>query len=132
MRSQFTIKLTVFKQKVLYSNIRTILYQLRVRNTVSKHKWRYKLQNVPVAAPPPARKPISYLQYEKNCTCQQSSPCFAWILPIAYALYIIFPIIDQWRYFFTFMKGPDPQMFFDFEQNKYQNLIQKEYGSLRS
>ena len=38
----------------------TILYQLRVGNTVSKHRWANKLQNFPEAAPP-APKPMSYL-----------------------------------------------------------------------
>ena len=65
------IKLPVFKQKFLYHYVGTILYQLRL-NTVSKHKWGYKLQNFPMAAPPPAPKPISYLHYETICTCQLS------------------------------------------------------------
>ena len=70
------IKLPVFKQKFLYYNLGTTLYQLRVGNTVSKHKRGYNLQNFPVAVPPPAPKPISYLQYETNRTCQQPSPRF--------------------------------------------------------
>ena len=44
----------------------------------------------------PSNPLISYLQYETNHTCQQPSPRFAWILPICI---IIFPIIDQCRYF---------------------------------
>ena len=56
-----------------------------------------------------------------NRTCQQPSPCFAWILLICI---IIFPIIDQGRYFF-YLYGFESQTFFDFEQHNYQNLIQK-------
>ena len=98
-----------FSSKTFYLIIQEefcILYQLRVGNTVSKHKWGYKLQNFTAAAPPPAPKPITYLHYEKNRTCQQPSPRFARILPIAYALYNIFTIFDQCRYFFTSMIRP--------------------------
>ena len=77
----------------------TILYQLRVANTVSRDRWGYKLQNFAKAAPP-ANKPISYIQYETNRTCQQLRLCFAWILPILRI--IIFPIIDQCKYFFIY------------------------------
>ena len=71
------IKLPVFIQRFQYYNVGTILYKLKVGNTVSKHKLGYKLKNFPEAAPPPAPKPISYLQYEKNYTWPaQPSPHF--------------------------------------------------------
>ena len=67
-------------------------------------RWGYKLQRFSEAVPP-APKPISYLsvlQYETNCTCRQPRPPFAWILPICI---IMFPVIDQCRYFFYLYKA---------------------------
>ena len=47
-------------------------------NTVSKHKWGYKLQNVTaVAAPPDPLASYIYLMHETSCTCLQLRPSFA-------------------------------------------------------
>ena len=55
----------------------TILYQLGVGNTVSKHRWRYKLQNFPEAALP-VPKPISNLPvYSMKRIALASSQGFA-------------------------------------------------------
>ena len=76
-------------------------------------------------APRPITSLVIYIQHETYCKCQQPRPSFAWILPICN---IIFPIIDQCRYFFLplWWQSPDPQMSFLFEQQKYQNLTQRQ------
>ena len=99
-RSQFMIKLSVFKKKMFILWCRyQFCVSLRAVNTVYKHKWGYKLQNFLVAVLPSPRS-ISYLQYETNHTCQQPRPCCSWILSICN---IIFPIIliNADRYFLT-------------------------------
>ena len=52
---------------------------LRAKNTVSKHKSKYELQNFPVGLLS-APSPTSYLHYVTNHNCQRRS-CFTWILP---------------------------------------------------
>ena len=49
----------------------------------------------------PAPRPIIYLQHKTNRTYQHPRPVIAWIFLICN---IIFPIIDQFRYFFTAVK----------------------------
>ena len=47
-------------------------------NTVSKHKWGYKLQNVPaVAVPLDPLASYIYIMHETSCTCLQPRPNFA-------------------------------------------------------
>ena len=64
--------------------------------------WGYTLQSFPEAALP-ASKPINYLPYlftvwnDSHLPAAKASLCLE-ILPISI---IIFPICDQWRYFFN-------------------------------
>ena len=52
-RSQLMIKLAVFKKKMLiWWCTQQLCVSLRAENDVSKHKWWYKLQNVPAVALP--------------------------------------------------------------------------------
>ena len=68
----------------------TILCQFKSWKYFSKHKWGYKLQNVPVVAVPlDSLASYIYIQHETSCICLQSRPNFAWILPLRN---IIFPI----------------------------------------
>ena len=97
-RSQFIIKLVVFKKKCQYYDVGNNF----VSNTVSKHKWGYKLLIFPAVAVP-LDQLTSYLhkaKHETNRTWQHLMPFFAWIRPMCR---IIFPIIHQCKYFFTSM-----------------------------
>ena len=81
----------------------TIFCQFKVWK-YSFHKWGcftlYKMLLVSGwgCSPRPITSLAIYIQHETNRTCHQPRPSFAWILPICN---IIFPIIDQYRYFFT-------------------------------
>ena len=74
----------------------TILYQLKVGNTVSKRRWGYILQHF-CEVSPPAPKPISYLPvYSMKRIALASSQGLALFGFFPYTL-IIFPIIiDHW------------------------------------
>ena len=100
------------------------MYQLRVGNTVSKHRLAYKLQNF-LEAVPPAPKSINYLPvYSMKRIAFGSNQGLALLGFFPYALSFSQSLTNA-DIFLSLWQGSDPQKFSDFEQHKYQNLIQK-------
>ena len=101
------------------------MFQLIVGNTVSKHKWGYKLQNFPEALPP-APKPISYLPvYSMKQIALASSQGLVLLGFFPYALSFSQSLINADIYFFISMTRFWSSNVLWFEATKYQNLIQK-------
>ena len=74
----------------------TILGQFKSWKYCSKHKWRYKLRNVPAVAV--RLDPLAsyiYIHHETSYICLQPRPSFAWILSLRN---IVFPIIGQYSW----------------------------------
>ena len=99
----------------------TILCQLRVGNNFSKHKWGYKLQNFHVAAPP-APNAISYFTIwnESHLPAVKASLCLD-----SFHTQYYFPNHWSIKIFFFYLYDMIRLWSFDFEQHKYENLIQK-------
>ena len=92
---------------------------LRARNTLSKHKWRYKLQNISMAV---LLAPITtnYLQRIKQITLASQCLSLLGFFPIYNNIFLI---IDQCSYF---LEDPIPKLSLG---NKYIEDPKREHGA---
>ena len=100
------------------------MYLLRVGNTVSKHRWGYKLQNFPEAVLP-VPKPISYLPvYNMKRIALARSQGLTLLRFFPQALSFSQSLINADIFFISMITLWFSNVLW-FEQHKYQNLIEK-------
>ena len=124
-RNQFMIKLAIFKKKWKYNNVGNNLVSVSKLEILFPDinegiNWKMFLLKLCMSLDPLAR----YLHTTWNESHFPARSSFAYILPICI---VIFPIIDQIRYFFSsiMIRSLSSNVLLVFEQRRYRNLIKR-------